>query len=113
MRKKKHNIIILILEIAFIFYIFYSYAVEKGYYQNRKQQEVILNEQNIKRFEKDVKEGKIIDIRDYKLNNDIDYSSKMSTLGGKAMNSLSKIVSYSSQKILKIVKTLVRKTTLK
>lgn len=72
--KKIIKLLVYIILIAF----FLSYIIEKsGYYEYNLQNKKNLTEEEIKQFEKDVKEGKDIDINNYLKDNKIDYSNKL------------------------------------
>ena len=72
--KKIIKLLVYIILIAF----FLSYIIEKsGYYEYNPQNKKNLTEEEIKQFEKDVKEGKDIDINNYLKDNKIDYSNKL------------------------------------
>ena len=72
--KKIFKFIIYSIIILFIF----SYTIEEtGYYEYNLHNKKNLTEKEIKQFEKDVKEGKEIDLKDYLQDNTIDYSSNL------------------------------------
>ena len=72
--KKIIKLLVYIILIAF----FLSYIIEKsGYYEYNLKNKKNLTEEEIKQFEKDVKEGKDIDINNYLKDNKIDYSNKL------------------------------------
>lgn len=55
-----------------------SYFVQtSGYYEYELHNKKNLTEEAILQFEKDVKEGKDIDINNYLLNTNVDYSNKL------------------------------------
>lgn len=62
----------------FTFYIILLLAQSQGYYKTRSEKAKILTDQEIINFEKDVSEGKQIDIKKYVLYEDKDYSNNVS-----------------------------------
>lgn len=87
MQKKLASILkFIILTLLFLYIIIYTSDVN-GYTEYNNYQRRILTEENIKRFEEDVKNGNNIDVNDYILKTK-DYS-----------NNISKISLYLSNKI--------------
>ncbi|MBP3461077.1 MAG: hypothetical protein J6K21_01510 [Bacilli bacterium] len=64
-----------------------------GYYEFEQHNKKVLTEEKIKQFEKDVEEGKNIDISDYIVKDENNYESKLSKLGNKMSNKIGKTVS--------------------
>lgn len=64
-----------------------------GYYEFEQHNKKVLTEEKIKQFEKDVEEGKNIDISDYIVKYENNYESKLSKLGNKMSNKIGKTVS--------------------
>ena len=84
---------IIIIITTFIF----SYTIEKsGYYEYNLQTKKNLTEKEIKEFEKDIKEGKNIDIKKYMKDNNTNYS-----------NTLTKTTSNISIKLNKYIKLML------
>lgn len=70
--------LIKVLAIIIIFIFLYSYFIEKsGYYEYNLRNKKSLTEEQIKQFEKDVKEGKNINIDSYLKETTIDYSNQL------------------------------------
>ena len=75
----KNNFITIILILAFTIFVA-SYFIEKtGYYDYKLQEKTILTNEQIKKFEQDLKEGKEVDIEEYLKKNEKDYSNKFTT----------------------------------
>lgn len=68
-----------ILLILFIFFIINYYQAESS--NSIESQKTILTEKQIKEFEKDVKNGEFVDIKDYTENNIVDTSNSISNFG--------------------------------
>ena len=74
----KNKIFLIIFLSLFIFFSILLIAQSQGYYKNKNEKAKILTEEQIKEFEKDVSNGKSIDIKKYVLYEDKDYSNKIS-----------------------------------
>lgn len=94
--KKKSNIFNKIFFILLIMFLcLYSISV-MGYKDKRQENKTLYTEEMIRKFEKDVDNGKEIDINDYLNYEEVDYSNKSSELGEK----FSKTVDFVSEKSL-------------
>lgn len=72
--KKFIKLIVIVVVVIF----FYAYITEtSGYYEYSIRNRSNLTEEQIRRFEEDVKEGKDIDISDYSTNDVVDYSNRL------------------------------------
>lgn len=69
---------LLILLSLFTFYVILLLAQSQGYYKTRSEKAKILTEEQIIKFEKDVRDGKKIDVKKYVLYEDKDYSNNVS-----------------------------------
>ena len=100
MKKKKNNKVF-----RFIFFIFFMsfvivyFSELTGYYEYQNYKKKTLTEEQIKKFETDVKNGNKVDINEYLVIDNQSYN-----------NSLSKVTSKISDGISKIVKSAVEKT---
>lgn len=72
------KVIIMFFLSLFVFYIILLIAQSQGYYKNKNEKAKDLTEEQIKDFEKDVKDGKAIDVRKYVLYEDRDYTNNVS-----------------------------------
>ena len=68
-----------ILCIFFLFFLINYFQAENS--NNLLTKKTILTEKQIKEFEKDVKEGKFVDIKDYTSKNKVDTSNNISNFG--------------------------------
>ncbi|MBR3162089.1 MAG: hypothetical protein IKF19_05100 [Bacilli bacterium] len=74
---KSKKMVKLLIEAVIIVFIF-SYAIEKsGYYEYNLQEKKNMTEDEIKKFENDVKMGKNVDVKDYLNDVTKDYSSNL------------------------------------
>lgn len=79
--------IFILLFIAFLT-LYLSQAT--GYYEYENHQKNALTEEQIKQFEKDVKEGKNIKIEDYIEKTHVDYGNKASDIGNQFSKTVNK-----------------------
>ena len=95
MEAKVYNgfkIVILLLFIIFVTLFFASYT---GYYDYENRKTKILTEQQMQKFEEDVKNGVNLDLENYIVKPTKDYQSVLSKFGSKTSKTVSTIVSSS------------------
>ena len=102
--KKKHNPFFSILIVLFIVYISLTIASFSGYYENKLNNEVILTDESIKKFEKDIKDNKDIDIKNYVTNDKKDYRGFASDMGENFSNFVEKMMTEELWKAGKMLK---------
>ena len=88
----KNKIFIIILASLFIFFVILLIAQQQGYYKNRNEKAKVLTEEQIKNFEKDISDGKKIDIKKYVLYENKNYSNKISKNVYKASLTLETVI---------------------
>lgn len=81
-----------LLLITFLVMFFTS---SSGYYEYQLSKKTTLTNENIKKFEKDLKSGKKIDITNYLKENDKHYDNKVTRLGNNLSNGIDNIMSKS------------------
>lgn len=92
--KKKGNWFLKILLVLFIMFLcLYSMSIN-GYVDSINKKRTLYTEEQIKKFENDVSNGEYLDLKDYTLVDEIDYSNKMSDLGVE----VSDLISYTANK---------------
>ena len=86
----KNNVLrIIFLTLVFLFVVLYS-ASNAGYIDYQARNQMVLTEEQIKKFEKDVKENKPIDIENYVINKEETYNNNLSRLSLKLSNAIGK-----------------------
>lgn len=96
-KKKKGNWFFKILIVLFVMFLcLYSMSIN-GYTENINMKKTLYTEEQIKKFEKDVQNGEYLDLTDYTLAKDIDYSNKMSDFG----ESVSEFIAATASKSIK------------
>ena len=102
--KKKSKFIYIIYLLIIVFSLLY-YAGQTGYYENKLSNETRLTKEAIMEFEKDIADGKAVDIKDY-LEPPKDYQNKYSSLGYTVSDTISKVINEGVNFIVKIMETL-------
>lgn len=90
--KKKNNWFKKIMIVLIIIFLGLYIASVSGYYEARVSNKVALTDEAIKNFEKDVLEGKTVDINTYIQNEDIDYSNKFTKAGENVAQAIIDII---------------------
>ncbi len=75
---KKEIIIKVIFLILLFTFLVLLFAESNGYYETKTTKAKILTEEQIKEFEKDIQEGKNVDITEYVMDTKMNYSSDLS-----------------------------------
>lgn len=91
-KDKKTKIFKGLFLLLFIVYITIYVSQLTGYYEYKNYQKTILTEQQISRFEADVKNGKDVDINSYIVNTNKHYQTNLSKVGLNLSNTISKWV---------------------
>ena len=90
MKKDKKTKIFKALFIAlFIVYITIYVSQMTGYYEYKNYQKTILTEEQIAKFEQDVKNGKDVNIQNYVVNTNKHYQTTLSKVGLNLSNTIS------------------------
>ncbi len=90
--KRKSRHFFRILALLFIAFLGIIIAYESGYYEKQASNKAILTKDAMQRFEQDVANGQVVDINNYLKEDHIDYSNKVTKIGNKVSNSLSKFM---------------------
>lgn len=80
--------------LTFLFIIFIALYISQstGYYEYEQYKKVALTNEQIEQFEKDVKEGKSVDVKDYVEETKKDYGNKVSNAGLQISKKIEKYV---------------------
>lgn len=76
---KKESIFKFILLCFIICFLVILFAGKTGYYEKKLRDNSILTEEQIKKFEEDLKKGKSVDISNYVINKNKDYTTKLTS----------------------------------
>lgn len=76
---KKESIFKFILLCFIICFLVILFAGKTGYYEKKLRDNSILTEEQIKKFEEDLKNGKNVDISNYVINENKNYTTKLTS----------------------------------
>ncbi len=105
-KKKKNNWFLKLIGVLFVIYLSLTIAINTGYYEAKVNEKTIITEENMKKFEEDVKNGKEIDINDYIGETVKDYSSNTSKAGIKLAKVVEKFMAEGITDMVDILKKL-------
>ena len=91
-KKKKNNSFKFIFITLFVIFVALYISQSTGYYEYEQHQKTVLTDESIKQFEKDVKDGKNIDINNYLTDNNKNYNNKVSSMGMNVSNIIDKAI---------------------
>lgn len=95
---KKESIFKFILLCFIICFLVILFAGKTGYYEKKLRDNSILTEEQIKKFENDIKEGKNVDISNYVINENKDYTTNFTndvySVSLKVEKTIDKIVKF-------------------
>ena len=106
---KANNIFKFIFIILVLIFFFMIIAGRSGYYEYELSEKRKLTDEAIERFEKDVSEGKNIDIKNYLDSKNKNYNNKVSNMGNDISNTIEKIISKGFRDLFKYLNKLIDK----
>ncbi len=104
--KKKKNYFFSILKLLFIVFIFLYIANTSGYYQSKISKKTTLTNESIKRFEENIRNNKPIDIDDYVVKDNENYSNKTTDAGIFLSKNIEKFASKGLNSFFDLLKSL-------
>lgn len=90
-----------------IFFFVLLFANMGGYYESKEEKAKVLTEEQIKLFEKDISEGKSVDVTAYTKELEKDYTSDLSNNIYKVSLKIEKMIDGGIKKIFKQAETMV------
>ena len=106
-KNKKNRIYKFIFMVFFISFIVVYFSELTGYYEYQNHKKSTLTEEKIKQFEKDVAEGKEVDINDYVVVEEKNYNNGLSKLTSKLSDGISNLVESGVENTFKFLSNLV------
>lgn len=106
-KNKKNRIYKFIFMVLFLSFLVIYFSELTGYYEYKNHKQTVLTEEQIKKFESDVKNGKEVDISEYLVKEDRIYNNNLSKLSSKLSSGISKIVEKSVESTFKFLSNLV------
>ena len=96
-----------ILIICFTFIV--SYIIyETGYYEYKLQNRTILTKEQMEKFEQDVNDGKNVDLNDYLVETEKDYTNNLTNTTIKVSNTVNSYIKKGVELLFKQVNKLVQ-----
>ena len=93
MKKKNTNKIIKFIFLIFLFsYAIIYFSELSGYYEYQNHKQVEMTNEQIKKFEEDISNGKEIDLTEYLVKSNNEYNNTLSKLTSKISDGISYIV---------------------
>lgn len=106
-KKKGSSVFWWCLGILFLAFMGLYIAMESGYYESALHRKTAMTAEKIKEFEQDVADGKEIDLKDYLVDESVDYSNKATNLGVSVSNGVEKFMTQGIREMFEFVKKLV------
>ncbi len=103
MKKKKYNIFKVVLYSFIFIYLVIFISANTGYYEYKNYKKTVLTEEQIKKFEEDVKKGEYIDINNYLVKEDHSYKNKLSMVAINLSDKISNVVSTGVKSSFKFI----------
>lgn len=98
------------LTITFVTFLTMYGANKYGYFEYRKNQQVVLTEEQIRKFEQDVRDGKEIDMETYLISTNKNYQTKLSKTGLSISNGISNTVKNGVESFFEAINKMVTET---
>lgn len=92
--------------VLFILYISLTIAIETGYYEAKLSEQTTITNEAMEQFEKDVREGKEVDITDYVSTVHKDYSNQTTKAGVLFSSTVEDFMAKGINEIINIFKML-------
>ena len=91
-KSKKSKYFFRILFAFFLVFTALLIAYESGYYETRMGNKAVLTKEAMEKFESDVQNGEVVDIKDYLEDDSVDYSNSVTRIGNKITNGISEVM---------------------
>ena len=104
MKKSKKNNLFKFIFMIFLFSFLVVYFSEMtGYYEYQNHKKTTLTEEQIRKFEEDVSNGKQVDISNYLIADKVHYNNKLSKLTSKLSDGISSVVESGVRQTFKLL----------
>ncbi len=104
--KENRDRFLIILLVFFVIFLIIYISKQSGLYEYKAYNKSILTKENIKKFEKDVEEGKNVSINDYLVNSYKDYSNTITDMGYNFGKLVESVMNNGIKKTLKMLSAL-------
>ena len=104
-KKKVAKLVFFIFFLAFII----SYVIERsGYYEYNLQYRTVLTSESMKRFEKDISEGKDVTLEDYTVPTSKDYTTSLTKNTNKLSLGVNKVLKKGIESVFKVLGNFIK-----
>ena len=103
---KKAKYFFNILAMLFLVFIALIIAYESGYYETKASNRAILTREAMESFEKDLRDGRIVDVKNYLTKERIDYSNNVTKVGNRLADGVSDFMTKGIAGIFEVLKGL-------
>ena len=100
------NPIIKILLFIFVLFLIMYISNKTGYYEYKKHTKSVLTNESIKQFEKDISEGKDVSLKEYVVDDYVDYSNFITKTGSTIGDVVESFMNDGIKKTLKLLSAL-------
>ncbi len=108
MKKKKNNKLInIIFLMLFMSFLVIYFSEITGYYEYQNHKKTTLTEEQIRKFESDVENGKEVDLNQYLVVENKNYNNKLSKAASKLSDGISNVVKKGVESTFKFLSNLV------
>lgn len=102
------KIIYFIFGLIIISFLSIFLSSKTGYYEYQNNKKAVFTEEKIKEFEKDISDGKNVNIKDYITDESKDYSNKVTDIGNSVSNIINDSVNTVLKKSFNIIEKLIK-----
>lgn len=105
---KNKKIIYFCFIILIVSFLSVFLSSKTGYYEYSNNKKTVFTEEKIKEFEKDISEGKNVNIKDYITDESKDYSNKITNLGNNVSNIITDSVNMFLKKSFSVIEKMIK-----
>lgn len=103
-KSKKTKYFFRTLYVLLFIYIALVIAYESGYYETKSHNRAVLTKEAMERFESDLEQGQIVDVKDYLKEDKVDYSNGVTKVGNKISSGISDFMTKGLSGIFDVLK---------
>ena len=106
-KAKRNKFFLSLLGFLFMVYMIIYLSESSGYYEFKNYQKMTMTKEKIEAFEKDIKDGKNVEIGKYVVNMDRNYGNNLSNAGYNFSNSIGTLVNKGINSLFETLGTLI------
>ncbi|MBE6139218.1 MAG: hypothetical protein E7174_01750 [Firmicutes bacterium] len=106
-KNKKNKVYKFIFMVFFLSFLVIYFSELTGYYEYQNHKKTTLTEEQIKKFETDVANGKEVDINEYLVVDTTSYNNNLSKLASKLSDGISNLVQSGVESTFKFLSNIV------